>query len=263
MRLKDRVVFITGASRGIGRTIALACAREGADIVVAAKTDVAENPRLPGTIHDVAREVEQLGRRALPIKLDVRDDEASRGAVAAAVERFGRVDALINNAGVNHFTPFEEQTFQQIDQALNLNIQVPLHLCLALLPHLRSRPAARIVNIGSVFGAIGYPGYVTYSATKFALRGFSEALRRELADTDVTVHYLAPRATRTRTSTSRVVSPPGLARVDGRRPRGIVRAPSARSRLPSISFRGVPSGLLPSPKPVIRCRTCTMPLMTQ
>ena len=66
MSLKDRVVFITGASRGIGRTLALACAREGADVVIAAKTDVADNPKLPGTIHDVAKEVEALGRKALP-----------------------------------------------------------------------------------------------------------------------------------------------------------------------------------------------------
>src|SRR3954469_22892540 len=99
MRLRDRVVFITGASRGIGRAVALACAREGADIVVAAKTDVETNPRLPGTIHSVAREIEALGRRALPLKLDVRDGDACEGAVAQAINHFGRLDVLVNNAG--------------------------------------------------------------------------------------------------------------------------------------------------------------------
>src|SRR5687768_7289513 len=98
MRLKDRVVFITGASRGIGRVIALACAREGANVVVAAKTEVAENPRLPGTIHDVAKEVEALGTKALAVKLDVRDDAACDAAIARTVEHFGRIDVLINNA---------------------------------------------------------------------------------------------------------------------------------------------------------------------
>src|SRR6185295_7919757 len=99
MRLEDRVVFITGASRGIGRACALACAREGAHVVVAAKTETAENPRLPGTIHEVAAEVEKLGRKALPLKLDVRDDAACEAAVARAFDHFGRIDALVNNAG--------------------------------------------------------------------------------------------------------------------------------------------------------------------
>src|SRR5271169_3920422 len=108
MRLANRVVFITGASRGIGRACALACAREGADVVIAAKTDVADNPRLPGTIHAVAAEVEALGRNALPIKLDVRDADACEAAVEAAASRFGRVDALLNNAGALWFADVAE-----------------------------------------------------------------------------------------------------------------------------------------------------------
>src|SRR5580693_2795914 len=98
MRLANRVVFVTGASRGIGRACALACAAEGASIVVAAKTEVADNPRLPGTIHEVARAVEALGQKALALKLDVRDAEACEAAVELATAHFGRVDALVNNA---------------------------------------------------------------------------------------------------------------------------------------------------------------------
>ena len=86
MRLQDRVVFITGASRGIGRAVALACAREGAHIVVAAKSDQPDNPKLPGTIHDVVKEVEALGRKGLAIKLDVRDAEACEAAVKRTIE---------------------------------------------------------------------------------------------------------------------------------------------------------------------------------
>ncbi len=99
MLLRDRVVFITGASRGIGRAVALACAKQGAHVVIAAKTEVAENPKLPGTIHDVAREVEALGTQALPLKLDVRDDAACEAAIQRTVDHFGRIDALVNNAG--------------------------------------------------------------------------------------------------------------------------------------------------------------------
>src|SRR5215468_4576145 len=99
MSLQNRVVLVTGASRGIGRACALACARAGADVAIAAKTEIATDPHLPGTIYEVAREVEALGRGALPIKLDVRDADACEEAVILTVQRFGRVDALLNNAG--------------------------------------------------------------------------------------------------------------------------------------------------------------------
>ena len=116
----------------------------------------------------------------------------------------GGVNVLVNNAGINHFRMFEDQPPEQLDLALAINVQAPIHLCHGLLPHLRRQPEACILNTGSVFGAIGYPGYAVYSATKFAMRGFTEALRRELADTSVHVHYVAPRATRTGINTSAV-----------------------------------------------------------
>ena len=90
-RLRDQVVFVTGASRGIGRAVALACAREGAHVVIAAKTTVDSDARLPGTIHDTARDIEALGRKALALKLDVRDDVACEGAVQQAIEHFNRL----------------------------------------------------------------------------------------------------------------------------------------------------------------------------
>jgi short-subunit dehydrogenase len=111
---------------------------------------------------------------------------------------------LVNNAGVNHFTMVEDQPAAQVDLAIAINLQAPIHLCRELLPHLLAQPEACILNTGSVFGAIGYPGYAVYSATKFAVRGFTEALRRELADTKVCVRYVAPRATRTGINTSAV-----------------------------------------------------------
>src|SRR5579871_933886 len=98
MLLRDRVVFITGASRGVGAAVALRCAQEGADIVIAAKT-AEPHPKLVGTIHETHREVEQLGRRALAISLDVRDAEACEKAVASAIDFFGHIDVLVNNAG--------------------------------------------------------------------------------------------------------------------------------------------------------------------
>jgi hypothetical protein len=112
----------------------------------------------------------------------------------------------VNNAGVSHFRFLENQPAEEIDLALAVNLQAPFHLCRLLLPHLQRQPEAHILNTGSVFGGIGYAAYSVYSATKFAIRGFSEALRRELADTAVQVHYLAPRATRTGINTAAVES---------------------------------------------------------
>src|SRR4051794_4367681 len=115
MRLENRVVFITGASRGIGRACALGCAAEGARVIVAARTDVAGNPRAPGTIHEVVAEIEARGGQALAVKLDVQDDAACEAAVAAAVERFGRIDALVNNAGAHWWADIVETSVKKFD----------------------------------------------------------------------------------------------------------------------------------------------------
>jgi short-subunit dehydrogenase len=123
-------------------------------------------------------------------------DTDSRAALCAQA-RTWRVNVLINNAGVNHFGLYEELGEAAITQTVTVNVLVPMLLTHALLPHFIAQPAAHILNIGSVFGVIGYPGYAAYSASKFATRGFSEALRRELADTTVRVQHLSPRATRT------------------------------------------------------------------
>src|SRR5678810_578708 len=104
MRFAGRVAIVTGASRGVGKTLALRLAAEGCDVVVAAKT-VTPDPRLPGTIGETAREVEALGRRALAAELDVRDDAASERVVKQTLAEFGRIDFLVNNAGALYWRP--------------------------------------------------------------------------------------------------------------------------------------------------------------
>jgi short-subunit dehydrogenase len=145
----------------------------------------------------VAREADPAGDYVDVFRADVcRADERRALAEAARTWR-GGVNVLINNAGVPAVGLLTDVQTDAMEQALAVNVMAPMHLSRLLLPHLTRRSQAHIVNVGSVFGAIGYPGHSVYSATKFALRGFSEALRRELADTGVRVHYLAPRATRT------------------------------------------------------------------
>ena len=111
---------------------------------------------------------------------------------------------LVNNAGINHFRMFEDQPPEQLDLALAINVQAPMHLCHGMLPQLRRQPEACILNTGSVFGCHRLPGLRGLLGDQVRVRGFTEALRRELADTNVRVHYVAPRATRTGINTSAV-----------------------------------------------------------
>jgi short-subunit dehydrogenase len=115
----------------------------------------------------------------------------------AAAETPGGVDLLVNNAGAGDFAWLADQDDDALERIVRVNVLAPMQLTRRLLPLLTAQPVARIVNVGSIFGYLGYPGHAAYSASKFALRGFSEALRRELADSPVQVIYFAPRATRT------------------------------------------------------------------
>lgn len=185
-------MFITGASRGIGRAVALACAREGADIVIAAKTEVADNPRLPGTIHDVAREVEAIGRRALPIKLDVRDDEACRAAVARTIEHFGRVDALINNAGALWWADVTDTPMKKFDLIMSVNVRASFALSQAVLPHMIARKYGHIVMMSPPVDVSACPHHGAYAVSKFGMTMIAHAIAGEYAQHNITAHALWP-----------------------------------------------------------------------
>lgn len=192
MRLQNRVVFITGASRGIGRAVALACAREGADVVIAAKTEVAENPRLPGTIHDVAREVEQLGRRALPIKLDVRDDAACEAAVDKVIAHFGRVDALVNNAGALWWADVVETPVKKFDLIMGINVRASFVLAHAVLPHMIKSRWGHIVMMSPPVDPNAVAHHGAYSVSKFGMTMIAQAIAEEAREHNVTAHALWP-----------------------------------------------------------------------
>lgn len=191
MRWSERCVLVTGASGGIGRELVAALASRGARLVIAGRNG------------EMLRELSALAPsriQSVSGDLNLREDRRRIMQVAETA----RVDMLINAAGVNHFGLFEEQDPEDIENMVSLNVTATLMLTRALLPALLRRDAAWIVNVGSAFGAIGHPGYTSYCATKFALRGFSQALRRELADTPVGVLHISPRATRTEMNDARV-----------------------------------------------------------
>ena len=193
MKLTDARIVLTGAAGGIGATAANWLAQAGAKLLL---TDLRRD-----ALDGVAAELGGANVLAA-VATDVAS-ETGRAALAAAARENG-VNVLINAAGINPFGLFAEQTTAEIGRAFTVNAVAPLLLCHALLPALLEHPRAHIVNVGSTFGSIGFPGFAAYSASKFAIRGFSEALRRELADTQVRVHYVAPRATKTALATDRV-----------------------------------------------------------
>lgn len=187
MNLASARVLLTGGAGGIGSAIAAELLAAGASVMLADMNESA----LAAAATRLAAPAERLATFAANLT-----DPADRGALCAAASMW-RANVLVNNAGVNHFGLYDELSAAQIAQTVSVNVLAPMLLVHELLPHLKAQPVAHLLNMGSVFGNIGYPGYAAYSASKFAMRGFSEALRRELAGSNVRVHYLAPRATRT------------------------------------------------------------------
>jgi short-subunit dehydrogenase len=187
MNLQDARILLTGASGGIGRPLARLLAGRGARLVLVGRDRNA--------LDTVAREVAAVGSRALPIVCDLAAhrgaDELVRGTRAA----LGGIDVLINNAGTSSFQSFAREAPEQLARIVEVNLVAPMLLARAALPQLAR--GARIVNVGSMFGSIGFPYAAAYCGSKFGLRGFSEALRRELADRGIGVTYVAPRTTRT------------------------------------------------------------------
>lgn len=199
MNLDGKHILLTGAGGGIGQPLAMALSAKGAKLVLVDR-DQARVLALCETINQSGG-VGGTGGTAIPIITDFQATETNQNpaqsVVAMACKALGGIDILINSAGVLDFTFFEEQAFARIAQMMYINAIVPIQLARALLPKLLARNTGQIVNIGSIFGSIGFPHYATYSASKFAVHGFSQALRRELADSNIIVTYIAPRAVKT------------------------------------------------------------------
>ncbi len=200
MQPEQMTVVLTGACGGIGQVIARQLAAAGASLYLCGR-DASALTRLERELRAQAGSGQHIEAQSLDLT-----DDAEVDAWLAAVARGPRaVNVLINNAGVCKFDLFENFTDREIELTMQLNGTVPMKLTRRLLPVLKRQPEARVVNIASTFGAIGFPGYSVYSASKFAIRGFSQALSRELADTNVRVGCLLPRATRTAINSERVV----------------------------------------------------------
>ncbi len=194
MNLKEARVLLTGASGGIGQALVEGLCAGGAKLLLVGRQ-----------VDALSALVKRYPGQVSVVQADLRLREG-RDAVEAAVGRLGGVNCLVNAAGVSQFAMLERQDEEAIADLLALNVTATMQLTRRMLPWLRKAPEALVVNVGSTFGSIGYPGFTAYCASKFAIRGFSEALRRELADSRVKVLYVAPRATRTAMNAAPVVA---------------------------------------------------------
>ena len=189
--LKGKTVFVTGASRGIGQALCLALAKEGCNLVIAAKT-AEPNPKLPGTIHDVARQVEALGARALPIMLDVRYEDKIEEAMALAVKTFGGVDVLINNAGAISLTNVENTPAKKFDLLLGVNARASYLCSRAVLPGMKARGWGHIIMMSPPIETDRSPGKTAYMLSKYGMTFIAQSLAGEVGKYGIAVNALWP-----------------------------------------------------------------------
>ena len=187
-RLDDKVVLITGGSRGIGAACALACAREGAHVAVAGKT-VEPNPKLPGTLGEVVAGIEGLGRRGLAIQVDVRFEDQVQAMVAKTVETFGRLDVLINNAGAIWLGDVAEFPAKRYDLVFGVNVRAAFLASQAALPHLRER-GGHVLMMSPPVDIDAAPGKAPYLVSKMGMTVLARAIDAE--EEKVAAHALWP-----------------------------------------------------------------------
>ena len=189
MRLSKQVVLITGASSGIGMAAAKAFANEGCSLMLAA--------RRMDRLNEVAKDCRALGAPCEVLSADVQDHRQVLRLVDTAIEKFGRIDVLVNNAGMGFFSPFHQQPWETVQTTLRTNLEGALALCHAVIPHMIRQKSGTIVNVSSVVGKRAVPMLAAYCAGKFGLWGFSQSLRLELRPHGIHVCHFCPAATAT------------------------------------------------------------------
>jgi NAD(P)-dependent dehydrogenase (short-subunit alcohol dehydrogenase family) len=184
MDYKGKTAIVTGGTKGIGRAIAEALAAEGLNVCVGARS--------LEEVQQTVRELEGTGAKASGAACDVRVYEEVEALVAHALEEFGGVDVLVNNAGIGLFKPVEETTPEEFRAVLETNLFGVFYACRAVIPEMKKRGGGYIVNISSLAGANPHPRMAAYNASKFALNGFSEALMQEVRHDRIKVSYVMP-----------------------------------------------------------------------
>jgi citronellol/citronellal dehydrogenase len=189
--LSGRVAIVTGSSRGIGRAVALGLARAGCAVVVAAKSTETTD-KLPGSIYTVAQEIEALGGRALPLRVDVRDEAQVEAMAARALEHFGRIDVLVNNAGALWWQPLLQTPAKRFDLVMGVNARAAFLCCRAVLPAMIERRHGHIVNFSPPIDLEMVPGRIAYAISKLGMTLLTFGLAQEVRTHNVAVNALWP-----------------------------------------------------------------------
>jgi citronellol/citronellal dehydrogenase len=192
--LKNKTIFITGGSRGIGRAIALRAARDGANIIIAAKSDK-PHPSLPGTIFSVAREIEQAGGQALPLKLDVRDDQAVTEAVKKAADHFNGLDVLINNASAIALVNTLDLPMSRFDLMHSVNVRGTYAVSKACVPFLLKSENPHILNLSPPLNLdpVWFKNHLAYTMSKYGMSMCVLGMASEFQTRGIAVNALWPR----------------------------------------------------------------------
>ena len=190
--LHGRVALVTGASRGIGKALALRLAREGAAVAVAAKSEQSTD-RLPGSIHQTADEIRAAGGRALAIPTDVREDDAVRGMVEQSVQEFGRLDILVNNAGAIWLQPIVQTPVKRFDLVMDVNVRAAYLACYYALPHMVKQKWGHVLNMCPRLSTRPSPGKVAYMISKLGMAYVALGLAAEHAADNIAGNTLWPR----------------------------------------------------------------------
>jgi citronellol/citronellal dehydrogenase len=196
MSLKGKTLFITGASRGIGLAIALRAARDGANIAIAAKTDT-PSPKLPGTIHTAAAEIESAGGKALPLVVDVRDEDIVKAAIEKTVSHFGTLDIVVNNASAIQLTPAAQTDMRRYDLMQQINTRGTFMVSKFAIPHLAKSANPHILMLSPPLDMKEkwFAGHTAYSIAKFGMSLVVLGLAGELRPQGIAVNALWPRTT--------------------------------------------------------------------
>jgi citronellol/citronellal dehydrogenase len=194
--LKDKVIFITGASRGIGREIALTAAKDGAKIIVAAKS-AEPHPSLPGTIYSVAKEIEEAGGTAFPLQLDVRDEVAVYEAIAKVEDEFGVIDVLINNASAILLAPTPDVPMKRFDLLFDVNVRGTFLCSQACLPMLKKSTNAHILNLSPPLNLNPkwFKDHIVYTMSKYGMSMCTLGMAEEFRQYHIAVNSLWPKTT--------------------------------------------------------------------
>jgi len=194
MKLKDKVAIVTGASRGIGKAIALSFASEGATVIIAARTE-STSPILPGTIHETAKEINSRGGKAFAIKTDLTKDEELHAMIDKTMVMFNRIDILVNNAATNRPSLFKDSSLTTWDKILAVNLRGTIACTKAVLPSMINQKEGHIINISSIvvknLHHTPFTG-LAYEVGKAALERFTLGLAQELKEYHIAVNALAP-----------------------------------------------------------------------